>query len=437
MTAEAAEPSTTDPNPRTWPTDVPLADLDFWSGPLAAREQGFARLRATWPMPYYPEPESPLEPGPGFWALTRHADVAEATRRPEDFCSGQGSTHIPDFPPGFGEFFGSMIEMDDPRHQRLRRIVARAFTPRMIKQFSEDVDRTARTIVDDVAERGSCDFVTDVAARLPLDVICDMMGVPSTDRRFVFERSNVILGVADPEYVPQEGGGHIEALLTAGAELAELMRDLAEFRRGTPTDDVTSALVNAEIDGESLSADELASFFILLLAAGNETTRNAISHGLWLLTENPDQHHLWRSDFERYAPTAVEEIVRLASPVVWMRRTAVRDTELNGKQVRKGDKLLLFYWSANRDETVFTAPTRFDLTRDPNPHVGFGARGPHFCLGAHLARREITLLFRELLHRLPDIRVVGEPQRLRSMFINGIKHMTCEYTPTPRPHPGT
>ncbi|MGC0418317.1 cytochrome P450 [Embleya sp. AB8] len=432
MTAEQPGPSTTDPNPRTWPTDIPLADLDFWSGPLAQREAGFARLRAEWPMPYYPEPETPLPAGPGFWALTTHADVAEATRRPEDFCSGRGATHIPDFPPEFGEFFGSMIEMDDPRHQRLRRIVARTFTPRMIKKFADDVDRTAGEIVDDVAERGSCDFVTDIAARLPLTVICDMMGIPAKDHGFVFDRSNVILGIADPEYVPQTAGGHLEALFTAGTELAQLMGDLAEFRRGTPTDDVTSALVNAEIDGESLSSDELASFFILLLAAGNETTRNAISHGIRLLTENPDQHRLWCSDFERYAPTAVEEIVRVASPVVWMRRTATRDTELNGKPVRDGDKLLLFYWSANRDETVFADPSRFDLTRDPNPHVGFGARGPHFCLGAHLARREITLLYRELLHRLPDIRVVGEPERLRSSFINGIKHMTCEFTPTSR-----
>ncbi|MYW06534.1 cytochrome P450 [Streptomyces sp. SID3343] len=432
MTADAAGPSTTDPNPRTWPADVPLADLDFWSGSLEEREQGFARLRGTWPMPYYPEPESPLPAGPGFWALTRHADVAEASRRPEDFCSGQGATHIPDFPPEFAEFFGSIIEMDDPRHQRLRRIVSRAFTPRMIKKFESDVDATAKEIVDDVVERGACDFVTDVAARLPLKVICDMMGVPTKDHRFVFDRSNVILGVADPEYVEQEGGGHIEALLTAGAELAELMRDLAGFRRDNPTDDVTSALVNAEVDGESLTTDELASFFVLLLAAGNETTRNAISHGLRLVTEHPDQRELWLSNFERYTPTAVEEIVRLASPVVWMRRTATRDTDLNGKPVREGDKMLLFYWSANRDEAVFTDPLGFDITRDPNPHVGFGARGPHFCLGAHLARREITLLFRELFERLPDIRTVGEPQRLRSSFINGIKHMNCEFTPRPR-----
>lgn len=431
MAAEAMEPSTSDPNPRRWPEDVPLADLDFWAAPLAGRERGFARLRETWPMPYYPEPESPLEPGPGFWALTRHADVAEASRRPEDFCSSRGATHIPDFPPGFGEFFGSMIEMDDPRHQRLRRIVARTFTPRMIEKFEDDVETAVERIVDDVAERGECDFVTDIAARLPLKVICDMMGVPERDHRFVFDRSNVILGVADPEYVPPESGP-IEALLTAGAELAELMRDLAEFRRGTPTDDVTSALVNAEIDGESLSTDELASFFILLLAAGNETTRNAIAHGLRLLTENPDQHALWLTDFERYAPTAVEEIVRLASPVVWMRRTATRDTEINGMRVREDDKMLLFYWSANRDAAVFVDPERFDITRTPNPHVGFGARGPHFCLGAHLARREITLVFRELLRRLPDIHVVGEPQRLRSSFINGIKHMDCVFTPRAR-----
>ncbi|NUU20562.1 MAG: cytochrome P450 [Streptomycetaceae bacterium] len=415
------------PRPKAAPDWVNLSDMDFWGGPYAARETGFARLREEWPLPFYPEPESPLPAGAGYWAVTRHADLLEVSRRPEVFCSGQGSTHVPDFPTEFAEFFGSMIEMDDPRHQRLRRIVAQTFTPRMIKKFEQDVDVAASRIVDDVAPLGTCDFVTEVSSRLPLKVICDMMGVPAKDYDFVLDRTNKIIGVADPEYVPEDAD-HITVLLTAGGELAQLLTELGAYRTANPTDDVISALVNANIDGERITADELASFFILLVVAGNETTRNAISHGLRLLTENPGQRELWLSDFERYAPTAVEEIVRLASPVVWMRRTATEDTRLGGQDIAAGDKLLMFYWSANRDAAVFDAPERFDITRDPNPHVGYGGPGPHFCLGAHLARREITIMFRELLGRLPDIRMSGEPERLRSSFINGIKHMECAFT---------
>lgn len=417
-------------NPKAAPDWVNLSDMDFWAGPYADREEGFARLRAEWPLAYYPEPESPLVNGPGYWAVTRHAPLLEVSRRPEDFCSGRGSTHVPDFPTEFAEFFGSMIEMDDPRHHRLRRIVSRAFTPRMIKKFEQDVETAAAGIVDDIAGLGACDFVTEIAARLPLKVICDMMGVPEKDYDFILDRTNIIIGVADPEYVPADAD-HITVLLTAGAELAALLTELGAYRIENPADDVISALVNANVDGERLTADEMASFFILLVVAGNETTRNAISHGLRLLTEHPDQRALWLGDFERHAPTAVEEIVRVASPVVWMRRTATRDTLLDGQPISEGDKLLMFYWSANRDSAVFADPERFDIARDPNPHVGYGGAGPHFCLGAHLARREITIMFRELLGRLPDIHVTGEPKRLRSSFINGIKHMDCAFTPRP------
>ncbi|WTW95547.1 cytochrome P450 [Streptomycetaceae bacterium NBC_01309] len=426
----AGESTPRQPRPKAAPDWVDLSDMDFWAGPFGAREEGFARLRTEWPLPYYPEPPSPLPNGPGYWAVTRHADLLEVSRRPEDFCSGRGSTHIPDFPTEFAEFFGSMIEMDDPRHHRLRRIVSRAFTPRMIKKFEQDVETAAAGIVDDVAALGACDFVTEVAARLPLKVICDMMGVPEKDYGFILDRTNTIIGVADPEYVPADAD-HITVLLTAGAELAALLTELGTYRVENPADDVISALVNGNVDGERLTADELASFFILLVVAGNETTRNAVSHGLRLLTEHPEQRALWLGDFERYAPTAVEEIVRVASPVVWMRRTATRDTVLADQAVSEGDKLLMFYWSANRDGAVFPEPRRFDITRDPNPHVGYGGAGPHFCLGAHLARREITIMFRELLGRLPDIHMAGEPQRLRSSFINGIKHMPCAFTPAP------
>jgi len=297
----------------------------------------------------------------------------------------------------------------------------------MLKQVEDSVQRSAAAIVDDVIALGECDFVTEVAAKLPLKIICDMMGVPESDYETVFTRSNVILGAGDPEYTP-EGTDIVGALLTAGYELSEMVKELGKYRRENPTDDLTSALVNASVDGEQLTDEELGSFFILLVVAGNETTRNAISHGLEQLTLHPDQRAIWAADFDGVAPTAVEEIVRWASPVIFMRRTATRDAELGGKAIKTGDKFLLYYASANRDEAVFDDPYRFDLRRTPNDHVGFGGPGPHFCLGAHLARREITVMYRELFRRVPDIEMTEDPSRLLSSFINGIKHLPCKFS---------
>jgi len=318
--------------------------------------------------------------------------------------------------------------MDDPRHARLRRIVSRGFTPRRLADLTDEVQRTASAIVDDVIDQGECDAVGAISARLPLKIVCDMMGVPESQYGFVFDRTNTILGVGDPEYVA-ETDDIIGALLQAGHDLAELMRDLGRHRVEHPTDDVTSALVNAEVDGERLTSDELASFFILLVVAGNETTRNAISWGLHLLTEHPDQRRIWLDDIDGVTPTAIEEIVRWASPVIYMRRTLSTDAVVGGTQLHEGDKVALFYWAANRDPERFPDPDAFDVRRSPNPHVGFGGAGPHFCLGAHLARREMTVMFRELLTRVPDIAATGEPQRLKSMFINGIKHLPVAFTP--------
>ncbi|SDM21406.1 Cytochrome P450 [Nonomuraea maritima] len=406
-----------------------LSDRDFWARPMSEREEAFEQLRARDTPAFFEEPEMAFAPrGPGYHALVRHADILEASRNPEVFCSGDGgATNIPDMPAEFAEYFGSMINMDDPRHARLRRIVSRAFTPKMIKQFESDVEAAAAAIVDDLLVKSSgCDFVTEVAARLPLKIICDMMGIPERDYQFVFDRSNIILGGFDPEYTGGELDQLAVRLLNAGMELQQLVQDLAAHRADNPTNDLISSLVNANIDGERLTMQELGSFFILLVVAGNETTRNAISHGLRLLTENPDQRALWLEDVDGRAPGAVEEIVRLASPVNFMRRKVTRDVEMNGNLYRKGDKAVLFYWAANRDESVFTDARRFDITRHPNPHVGYGGPGPHFCLGAHLARREITVMFRELLRRVPHIEG-GEPDRLHSSFINGIKHMECSF----------
>ncbi len=413
--------------------DIDLSDLEFWAAPWAHREAGFKTLRRQRPIAFFEEAEMPesaiaLPPGPGYYAITRYHDIVEMSRHPELFCSGQSGSTIVDMPQEFLEFFGSMINMDDPRHARLRRIVSAAFNPRMVSSVEASIQQVADSIIDTVRQAGECDFVTEVSSRLPLKVICDMMGIPESDYDTVFHASNVILSMGDTEYIP-EGEDPLLALLNAGNELNGLMEGLAAFRVDNPTDDLTSELLHANVDGESLTHQELASFFILLLVAGNETTRNAISHGLWALTEHPDQRAAWMADVEGVSPTAVDEIVRWATPVIFMRRTVTGPTTLSDHEFKEGDKVILFYNSANRDEDVFENPDRFDVTRTPNPHIGFGAPGPHFCLGAHLARREITVMYKELFKHLPDIRATGEPDRLLSNFINGIKHLSCSFSP--------
>ncbi len=328
--------------------EIDLSSAEFWARPIAERDGAFLTLREQRPVSFHAEPkaENPLLPqGPGYWALTRHADVVHASRNPEIFCSGRGS-NIGDLPAEFLEFFGSMINTDEPRHGHLRRIVSRGFTPRMIQKAERGVRRSAVRIVDSVIERGECYFVTDGAARLPLEIICDMMGIPSSQVDFVFERSNVILGFNDPEYVPdRETGNILAAILTAGKDLSDLAMDLGRQRQKNPSDDLTSALVNAEFEGERLTEQELGSFFVLLAVAGNETTRNAISHGLLALSQHPEERALWQADFDGVAPTAVEEIVRWATPVIHFRRTATQE--------RKGRHSGIFHhlslWLPSRD----------------------------------------------------------------------------------------
>jgi cytochrome P450 len=395
---------------------------EFWARP--DRDGMFAKLRAERPVAFHEEAQFMDFPkGPGFWSVTRWADVARVARDSETFQSGRG-TNIGDMPAELLEFFGSMINMDAPRHTKLRKLVSRGFTPRVIVSLEDAVRTTARRIVDDVAPKGSCDFVEEVAAALPLKIICDMMGIPESDNRRMFELSNVILGIGDPEY-----GVTMDALMSAAIELSQYAQALGEARLANPGDDITSILMSADVDGERLSSAEFASFFILLVVAGNETTRNAISHGMKALTDFPDERRKWTADFERVAPTAVEEIVRWATPVIHFRRTATRDVELGGAVIREGDKVVTWFTSANRDASAFVDPYRFDVTRTPNDHVGYGGGGAHFCLGANLARREIKVMFEELLRRLPDIRIVEQPDMLFSGFIHGIKRMRAEWTP--------
>jgi cytochrome P450 len=403
--------------------DIRLADQEFWTLPDAQREAAFGVLRAERPISWHEEFEYPgLPKGPGFWSVTRWEDLWTVSRTPEVFISGKGS-NIGDLPLELLEFFGSMINMDTPRHTKLRLLVNKGFTPRMVARVEEMVRQRAVAIVDRVAPLGECDFVNDIAAALPLEIICEMMGIPPTDYRRIYELTNTILGVGDPEFAST-----IPELMGAGMELFQFAQALGSERLAQPRDDITSALMHAEVDGQRLTEQEFGSFFILLVAAGNETTRNAISHGMKALTDWPDQRRLWQADFERHRATAVEEIVRWATPVIHFRRTASRDTVLGGQAIKEGDKVVMWYNSANRDDGKFADPYRFDLAREPNEHVGFGAGGPHFCLGANLARREIAVMFEELFRRLPDIEISGEPAMLLSAFIHGIKRMPCRFT---------
>jgi cytochrome P450 len=411
-----------------WTVDsINLSDMEFWRRPWAERESAFATLRRESPITHYDQPvvegtaiEFPV--GNGYYALTKYRDVQTASRHPETFLSGPGAVSEMDLPSEMVEYFSGMISTDDPKHARLRRIVSNAFNPRNIRAVEDSIDRKADEIIERARTSGTGDFITDIAAPFPLEIICDMMGVPPSEYANVLRHSNIILSNGDPEFIP-EGQDPILAMLDSGAALTSIMEDLGKFRIDNPIDDITSALVNAEIETEKLTQQELASFFVLLVTAGNETTRTAIAHGLHTLTEHPDQKARLLTDYEGLAKTATDEIVRWASPVIWMRRTLAEDYTLSNFELSKGDKVLLFYCSANRDEDIFENPDVFDVGRTPNDHYGFGAPGPHFCLGAHLARREITVIFRELLRRHPDIHSRGTPSQLASRFINGIKHL--------------
>jgi cytochrome P450 len=415
-------------------TTQTIADPEFWHQPLADRMAQFAVLREQGPFLRVTVPDPLTISDEDFFAVTRYAEVVEISKRPADFCSGRGSTAIVDLPTEAMELFGSFIVMDDPRHARQRGIVARSFTPRQLAGVLDSVERVCTEVVDGICEKGEVDLVETVSQPFPLLIICDMMGIPRSEFTTVLNATNVILGAGDPEMVGTDNPEEIlGALIGAGMELANLMNDLAEARRKNPTDDLTSALVHNTLGEEVLAPNELAPFFILLAVAGNDTTRTGISHGMNLLTQNPGERAKWQADVEGAAPKAVEEIVRAASPVTFMRRTATRSLSLSGQDFEEGDKFVLFYGAANRDPRVFDDPETFNISRDPNPHVGFGGPGPHFCLGAHLARRELSVMFRQLLTRLPDIEVVGDPVPLQALgipLVGGIKRLPVRFTPT-------
>jgi cholest-4-en-3-one 26-monooxygenase len=399
--------------------DLDLLDLDmFQRGEYDAL---FARLRREAPVSWRDHPH-----GRGFWNVVQHGDVVRVNRDAALFSSEVGSISLLD-PDERADTVGGdtrgamMITSDPPRHTRYRRLVNSGFTPRTMKAIEQSLAARATKIIDLIIEKGACDFVTEVAAELPLQAIADIMGVPQEDRGRLFDWSNRMAGLDDPEYATTDG-------TLASAEMYAYVNDLARQRRAEPRDDIVTVLVNAEIDGDALSEVEFDMFMLLLTLAGNETTRNSTSFGMWALMENPEQYARLREHPE-LMESAVEEMLRWASPVLHFRRTATAHTELHGQRIAKGDKVVMWHISANRDEAVFNAPFRFDITRTPNNHVAFGGGGPHHCLGAYLARMQLRLILGEIVARIPDMQLAAKPELLRSNVLRGVKHMPVVFTP--------
>jgi cytochrome P450 len=411
--------------------DIDPSSTDFWRRPWSERDEAFAILRRERPIGHYEEPilertEIEFPRGEGYYALTRYRDVAEATRHPDVFLSGHGTITMFDLPPEMAEYFSGMISTDNPKHARLRRIVSNAFSSKNIQRVEESIERVADEVINRARKEGTGDFVLDIAAPYPLEIICTMMGVPRSEYATVLRCSNIIISNGDTEYIP-EGNDPVLAFLESAMTLTGIMEELGKFRIDQPIDDVTSALVNAEVESEKLTQQELASFFVLLVIAGSETTRTAIAHALCAFGQFPEQQRRLVDDYAGLAKTATDEIVRWATPVTFTRRTLASDYTLSGVDLRAGENVVMFYNSANRDEDVFVNPFAFDVGRTPNDHFGFGAPGPHFCLGAHLARREIMVMWRELLSRTPTIHATGVPDQLASNFINGVKHLNYSF----------
>jgi cholest-4-en-3-one 26-monooxygenase len=401
--------------------DIDLLDRDrFTSG---VPHEWFTFLRHEAPVYKHPEPDG----GPGFWVITKYDDVVTVGRDADTYSSHQKRGGVIGLEGTVGDYEGFeggelMLTMDPPEHTRRRKVVNRGFTPKQMRTLEPHVREMSSRIIDSVIDRGECDFVVDVAAELPLQVIAELIGVPNEDRHKLFEWSNKMVGSEDPEYIVSD-----EEIQGAQIEMFMYANELAAERRREPRDDIVTDLLNAEVDGDRLSEMDFNLFFLLLAVAGNETTRNSISHGVHAFCQNPDQYAALVEDPSLATP-ATEEIVRWASPVMYFKRNVTRDTVLRGQEIAAGDKVSMWYVSANRDEEHFDDPFAFDIRREPNEHVGFGGGGPHHCLGANLARMEIRVLIEEMAQRMPEITLAGNEQALRSNFIAGIKHMPVRFT---------
>ncbi|OAA27800.1 cholest-4-en-3-one 26-monooxygenase [Frankia sp. EI5c] len=381
--------------------------------------QDFQLLRAQAPVFRHPDDQVP----DGFWAVTRHPDVMRVSRSPELFSSSRCTAILGEMPEeDRAQQRLMMLNMDPPEHTRLRGLVNRGFTPRMVSQMRERLRRASETIVDDALAAGNGDFVELCAADLPLIVIAELMGVPLEDRQKLFDWSNRLASATDLR-LAKDGDATVAVM-----ELYQYANDLGAVKRGCPADDIVTKLISPDENGEELSELEFDLFFLLLMFAGNETTRNAITGGMFAMINNPDQWERLRADPD-LAPTAADEIVRWVSPVNAFRRTATLDVELGGQLIRENDKVVVFYAAANFDEDVFRDPYTFDISRSPNPHLGFGGGGPHYCLGRHLAMLEIEEMYRALVERVRRVKLLGPPTRLRSNFINGVTAMPVRFVP--------
>ncbi len=408
-----------------------LTDIDLLSRDIFVERvphEWFAHLRRHAPIYRHPEPDG----GPGFWVFSKHEDVSVLNRDWEHFSSDQrrgGVVGLEQLSPedqarqdamndaGAGKM---MLTIDPPEHTRYRKLVNRGFTPRVIRSLEDHLREASARIIDRAlaADDGRVDFVTDIAAELPLEAIAEFLGVPYEDRHKLFEWSNRMIGSEDPEYAVSQ-----EAVGLASFEMYMYANQLGADRREHPRDDIVSKLIHGEVDGERLSETDFDLFFLLLAVAGNETTRNALSHGLAALLDNPEQYAALVDDPSIIDRTAIDEVLRWGTPVMYFRRNVTEDLDYKGHRLAAGDKVGLWFISANRDEEVFDDPYVFDIHRSPNPHVAFGGGGPHHCIGTHLARMEMKVLFEEFVNRAPRLEKLGEPARLRSNFINGIKHL--------------
>ena len=419
MTATAATPRPYDP--------LDLSSRAFWSTSAQGREQVFAELRADRPVSWHPPVEDALMPDPddpGYWAVTRRDDIVAVSRDNESFLSGKGVI-FESVPVELLEASQSFLAMDPPRHTMLRKLVSAAFTPRQVRRIEDSIQANAKTIVEELEAAGSgVDFVERCAKELPIRTLSDMVGIPDEERQKVAHAADAMVSWADPIYL--NGRQPLEVMFEAQMYIHEVAGMLAAERREHPGDDLFTSLVTAEVDGDRLADADIAAFFVLMTVAGNDTTRQTTSHALKALTDFPDQRAWLLEDFDNRIGGAVEEFIRFATPVMTFRRTAARDVEIAGQVVNAGEKVVMFYSSGNFDTEVFERPERLDLSRSPNPHVGFGGGGVHFCLGANLARAQLRAIIGELLHQLPDIEA-GDPAYLAGNFIHGIRSMPCTF----------
>jgi cytochrome P450 len=406
---------------------IDLSSRAFWSTTAAERERSFAVLRAERPVSWHAPVEDSLmsDPDdPGYWAVTRRADIVAVSRDNDVFLSGRGVI-FENVPVELLEASQSFLAMDPPRHTKLRKLVSAAFTPRQVRRIEDSIKSNAKTIVEELRAAGSgADFVDHCAKQLPIRTLSDMVGIPASERERVGHAADALVSWADPVYLA--GRNPLEVLVENQMNQHQVAGTLAAERRERPGDDLFSSLVNAEVDGDRLSDADVSAFFVLLAVAANDTTRQTTSHAMKALTDFPDQRAWLREDFDNRIGSAVEEFIRWATPVMTFRRTAATDVELGGQSIRAGEKVVMFYPSGNWDTDAFDGPDRFDLSRNPNPHVGFGGGGVHFCLGAHVARAQLRAIFGELLDQLPDIQA-GEPAYVPGNFIHAIRSMPCRF----------